>query len=181
MLYVTIALLSLLTYAVRYYCTVISADVCCTLLLYCYLCWSMLYITSALLSLLAYAVRYHCIVISADVCCTLLLHCYLAAAAGTVKSCRCRRYQNMSTETPKTPRQKHKFITRKRAIFGVGFVRYCRWNISRYCLGLHGVPSFGEAAKGYSSVLRLVPAVSKHDMQVFCVHRRLIVVHRRDC
>jgi len=90
MLYVTIALLSQLTYAVRYYCIVISADyavryycivisaaVCCTLLLHCYLSCRMLYVTIALLSLLTYAVRYYCIVISVAVCCTLLLHCYL--------------------------------------------------------------------------------------------------------
>ena len=50
MLYVTVALLYLLTYAVRYHCIVISSD--------------MLYVTVALLYLLAYAVRYHCIVIS---------------------------------------------------------------------------------------------------------------------
>ena len=63
---------------IRYYCIVISADVCCTFPLQCYLCWRMLYVSIAMLSQLTYAVRYYCIVISADVCCTLLLHCYLS-------------------------------------------------------------------------------------------------------
>ena len=76
MLYVTIALLSLLTYAVRCHC-IISADVFRTLPLHCYLCWRMLYVSIAL-SLLTYDVRYHCLFISADVFCTLLLHCYLS-------------------------------------------------------------------------------------------------------
>jgi hypothetical protein len=103
MLYVAIALLSLLTYAVRCqhivvtadmylrcHHIVVSADVCCTLLSHCFLWWRMLYVAVTLFSLVTYIVRCHhifslltyavrCrhIVFSGDVCCTLPSHCFL--------------------------------------------------------------------------------------------------------
>jgi hypothetical protein len=33
------------------------------------------------------------------------------------------------------------------------------WNISRYCLRLHGIPWFGEAWQGYASGVRLVQSL----------------------
>jgi hypothetical protein len=75
--YVTITLLSILTYTVICHHIVFSADVRCTLPSHCCFCWRMLHVATTLLSLLTYAVRCHHTVISADVRCTLPPHCCL--------------------------------------------------------------------------------------------------------